>query len=255
MAENIILDTEVERYDTVYLGSALETKTKMSAITQKDLYENAILKLYTPHPHQVKWIDKLNTVILFEEVWDSVHNTFSLNQTKTVIWEQIHLNFYTQYSYKNKWHATLAKCPLCNKIPQNIYHIILHCDFVNTIWAHIQCTLSKLDPRPVTDEEKSFGIVHIKKTAGMTLRNWLTYKMREQVMDFERKAYHSPKAASISLFKTTFNRAIAYDLKKLMIRFEHEGKLNLFDEVIALKGILIKKLRDGKYRANNVFPL
>ena len=89
----------------------------------------------------------------------------------------------------------------------------------------------------------------------MTLRNWLTYKMREQVMDFERKAYHSPKAASISLFKTTFNRAIAYDLKKLMIRFEHEGKLNLFDEVIALKGILIKKLRDGKYRANNVFPL
>ena len=34
-----------------------------------------------------------------------------------------------------------------------------------------------------------------------------------------------------------------------MIRFEHEGKRNLFDEVVALKGILIKKFHDRKYRA------
>ena len=251
LADNIVLDTNVEKYDQLFLGNGGEQK-KMSTITQKELYEDAIFRISRDHSYQAKWLDKLNIMILFEEVWDSVHNPLSSNQTKTTIWEQIHLNFYTQYSY-NKWKNTSGKCPLCNKAPENIYHIILHCDFVNSLWTHIQPTLAKFDSRLVTNEEKSFGIVHIKKTAGMLMRNWLTYKMREQVMDFERKAYHSPAAASISTFKTIFNRAVAYDIKKLMIRFNHEGKIEYFDKVVAYREILCKKYQNGNYQVNEVF--
>ena len=134
LANNIVLDTEVGKEDMVCLGNVKEVK--MSMITQKDLYEDAILKQFsTDHVHQSKWASELNTVMLWEEVWDSVHNFLSSNRTKTAIWEQIHLNFYTQYSF-NKWHNKANLCSLCNKLPDSIYHIILHCDFVNTIWTH-----------------------------------------------------------------------------------------------------------------------
>ena len=67
----------------------------MSHITQKQLYENAIVRTTTTHNYQIKWIDKLQTVILWEEVWKAVHNFLMTSKIKTIIWEQIHLNFYT----------------------------------------------------------------------------------------------------------------------------------------------------------------
>ena len=113
-----------------------------------------------------------NTLIVWEEAWESLHNTLVSNETRTAIWEQLHLNFYTQYSY-NKWHKASDLCPLCDKLPESIFHIILHCDFVNTIWSHLQATLSHLHTKTLDDTEKALGIVHIKKTPGMIMRNWL----------------------------------------------------------------------------------
>ena len=203
--------------------------------------------------YEIKWIEKLNTIFIIEEVWDSVHNFLSSNKTKTVIWEQIHLNFYTQYSY-NKWHGTNDACPLCHKIPESIYHILLHCQFVNTIWGLIQSILIQFCPDPVTDSEKALGIIHIRKSPGMIVRNWLTYRLREKIMDFERIAYHSPTNASIDRFKAEFNRAVMYDIKKLMIRFDHEGKMETFEKYVAYRNILCKKKQDGNYQACKVFP-
>jgi len=251
LANNITLDTKVRKEDMVYLGNKRDVK--MSIITQKDLYEDAILKMSTDHIHQSKWVNKLNAVILWEEVWNSVHNFLLSNKTKTAIWEQLHLNFYTQYSY-NKWHGKADMCPLCKKPPESIYHIILHCDFVNTIWTHIQPTLSQLHMKSIDDEEKALGIIHIKSTTGIILRNWLTYKMREQIMLFERKAYHSSRAASLNIFKAKFNNSMAYDIKQLMFRYNNENKLPLFDKIVANRGILREKVQEGEYRLKKIFP-
>ena len=117
----------------------------------------------------------------------------------------------------------------------------------------MQPTLLKLDSKPISDEEKAFGIVHIKKSTGMFLRNWLTYKMREQVLDFERRAFYSPKVASIKLFKAEFNQSMAYDMKRLMMRYNNVGKLSRFDEIVAYEGILCKKIQGGNYRVNEIF--
>ena len=84
----------------------------------------------------------------------------------------MHLNFYTQYSY-NKWHKKHEICPLCQKIPEDIYHIILNCAFINRLWEEIEPILKELYPQIVTKEEKAFGIVQ-KATTGILLRNWLT---------------------------------------------------------------------------------
>ena len=97
---------------TIFLGN---TKiVKMSQITQKDLYEDAILYKSREHSYKVKWAGELATLILWDQVWETVHNFPMTNKTKTAIWEQLHLNFYTQYSY-NKWNDVKEPCPLCRK--------------------------------------------------------------------------------------------------------------------------------------------
>ena len=206
----------------------------------------------TNHKYQSKWVIKLNIVIIWEEVWTSIHNFLLSNETKTAIWEQIHLNFYTQYSY-NKWHGKTNTCPLCNKIPQNIYHIILHCDFVNTIWTHMQPVLSKIHSKLIDDAEKALGIINISHAPSIMLRNWITYKMREQILVFERKAHHSPKSVSIDSFKIKFNHSVAFEIKQLMFRYNHENNITKFDKIVAYQGILCEKIQEGEYRVNKIF--
>ena len=185
--------------------------------------------------------------IVWEEIWNTVNNFLLSNVTKSVIWEQLHLNFYTQYSY-NKWHKTNNACPLCKKLPKTIYHIILDCDFVNKIWKQIEPLLFSLHNVKVTEEEKAFGIVKIKSTTGIHLRNWLTYKLREQIMSCEKTSYHSPSASSFEIFKARYNQGMAHEIKNLLYRYKNENKLNVFDEIIAYKGIICEKIQEGEYR-------
>ena len=246
----ITLDTAVKKEDMVYLGSKREVE--MSLITQKELYEDAILRTNSQdHVYQNKWVTELDSVILWEAVWESVHHSFLSNSTRTVVWEQIHLNFYTQYSY-NKWHGGVGACPLCGRVPESIYHIVLLCDYTNSAWARMAPILSKLDGRPVDDAEKALGIVHIKPTDGMRLRNWLTYKLREQILDFERVGYYSSGAVSPGIFKSKFNRSVADDIKKMMYRYANEGKLEVFEKKVGYNNVLFDKIQDGEYRLKKV---
>ena len=117
----------------------------------------------------------------------------------------------------------------------------------------MQPILNRLHQKSINDEEKAFGIVNIKKCTGMILRNWLTYKMREMIMEFERAAYHSPQSTSIDLFKAKYNQAMAYEIKCLLIRYKNDNKLTEFDKLIAYKGILCKKIQEGEYQFQTIF--
>ena len=240
----------VIREDTVFLGN---TKiVKMSQITQKDLYEDAILSKTREHFHQEKWITKLQIVILWDEVWNSVHNFLVSNAIRTAIWEQLHLNFYTQCTY-NRWHSASDTCPLCGKLPEDIFHIILDCDFVNTVWDQVHPALSHLSTKILDDPEKALGIVRIKQTPGIMLRNWLGYKLREQILLFERRSYYHTNLPSVELFKAKFNQSVATDIKHMIYRFKNDGIIGKFDEVVAFKGILCEKKGQGEYRLKTVF--
>ncbi len=252
LLNHIVLDTDVKKDDMVYLGDTREIK--MSMITQKDLYEDAILKTYSQdHSYSAKWVQKLDTVIIWEEVWNTVHHPYLTNTTKTAIWEQIHLNFYTQYSY-NKWHDKNDPCSLCNRIPESIYHIMLHCDYANNAWTRLTPVLSKLNSKPVTEEEKALGIVHIKPTIGIRLRNWLTYKLREQILHFEKIGYHCASAITPKCFKASFNRSVTEEITSLMHRFNNEGKLQIFEKIFGFGNVLFDTIQEGEYRIKKVLP-
>ena len=261
LLNNIRLDTGTMDYGvikehTVFLGNT-EIK-KMSYITQKDLYEDAILTKTTEHTHKEKWTYKLNPyLIIWDTVWQSVHNFLASNETKTAIWEQIHLNFYTQYSY-NKWHSTPDQeisdpCPLCRQKPTDIFHVILHCHFVNNMWNQLYPTLSKIHTKTLDDVEKAFGIVDIKSSPGIILRNWLGYKLREKILSFERSAYRQSRTPSADQFRAKFNQSVAKDVKILMHRLNNEGNLSKFDDIVAYKGIVCERKSAGEYKLKKVF--
>ena len=84
------------------------------------------------------------------------------------------------------------------------------------------------------------------------MRNWLTYKMRFEIMQYERVAYHS-KNPSLHIFKAKFNQSVASEIKHLLFRFYNDHKLEEFDTFVAFKNVLCEKVNDGEYRFNLVF--
>ena len=150
----------------------------------------------------------------------------------------MHLNFYTQYSY-NKWHSSSGVCPLCQKCPGDIFHIILHCGFTNSVWVELRPILRRFLDQDISDQEKAIGLVNVKPSPGILLRNWVTFSVREQIMIFERKVYYSGKP-SLDLFKVQCNQAMVCEVKRVIHRFNQKNSSKI-DEVVAFRGILCKQ--------------
>ena len=88
----------------------------------------------------------------------------------------------------------------------------------------------------------------------MILRNWLGYKLREQILLFERRAYHQSRTPPIDIFKARYNQAIAREVKDLLYRLRNEGNLRKFDEIIAFGSVLCEK-REEESTASNRFSI
>ena len=198
LCDQVALKVPVNKDDLLVLNNGEEIK--FNFVTHKQLYEDTISRLPGYHHSQIKWRDALQDLIVWDDVWYTVHNYLNTYKTTSLIWQQIHLNFYTQYSY-NKWHKVENPCPLCGQIPKDIFHLILHCTTVVKIWQDIEPLLLKLHPVQVSNAEKAFGIVIKKpqnqkgnrpiKHFGIHARNWLTYLMRKSIAKIERKAHYS----------------------------------------------------------------
>ena len=136
-------------------------------------------------------MEKFSTPIVWDkEVWRQVHNPVTPDTTKTTIWEQIHLNFLTTYKFNQfRTHSNekIEECPLCRKIPKDIYHLILNCQITLELWQELEKTIEKIIPQKITEMEMAFGLIgeHPK----MILRNWMTYTLREVIQKQEYIAY------------------------------------------------------------------
>ena len=228
-----------KRFDILTLVNGDEDP--FTGVTEKILYEEAIKQRFRTHHLQEKWANELGLPFDWEDVWTSIHNQLSLNETIDVIWRQVHLNFYTQYSY-NKWHRTSGVCPLCHQVPTTIFHIILYCNTVNRIWNDVEPVLMRLHNVRVSDEEKAFGIIKKKSSNGVLARNWVTYLMRQVISDAERLAHYAP--ISVPNIKHKIQEKFRSEIHMGFFRSDHGNHLFSFDEVITNKGVLYKKNRD-----------
>ena len=259
LCDQVVLKLPVQKEDYLILINGEEIK--FNFVTHKQLYEDAISRIPGFHHSQIKWDDKLQELIVWDDVWYTLHNYLNTYKTTTVIWHQIHLNFYTQYSY-NKWHKVEKTCPLCEEIPQDIFHIILHCKTVVKIWSDIEPLLLKLHPIPVSNTEKAFGIVLKKPTNqkchrpsnhfGIHVRNWLTFIMRKSIAKVERKAHYSKFNINIRI-KKEIQYSFVKELDKKLFVFYNDGKMDVFNQFFAHNNVLCNKIGEATYKTSKLF--
>ena len=243
--DSILVDTDVSKKD-IFIP-VYEKELDLKEVTQKILYEETLLVLNSQDHHsQGTLIEKLQIGFDWKHVWDSVHNILSSNETKTVIWQELHLNFYTQYSY-NQWHKKMDVCPLCLKVPRDIFHIMLDCDLVNDIWQGIQPLLVRLYPIPVSNSEKVLGIVKNKQSTGTLLRNWLTFLLRKVVLDEEKTSFYKKSAPTIYDILGKFEKSLHDEIRRLERQHRHENRIDNFQKLIGFKDVLCTRKTNGNF--------
>ena len=226
-------------------------KKKFQDMTEKIIYEELLLQNYRDHHHTAKWVQLFNTPINWKNVWHSVHNPLSTEDTKSLIWEQIHLNMYTTSSY-NKGHKSNEKCPLCTQIPQSEFYNILECQTVKNMWKLIEPHLVKIHPAPVTPFEMAFGLPAVTKNE--ILGNWLTFLLREIVSLQERPAYHNKKGHLNELdIKLKFNEEMKRQLLQYYILYKHLGKEDYFRNSFAINDYIIT-WEKNQWQVLTIFP-
>ena len=224
-------------------------------VTQKYIYSQLIQEKSLDHIYQSKWVidHPYLAPIEWTKVWDSLHQYFFTEDVKSTIWAQIHLNFYTTYNY-NKWHNALSPCPLCRKIPEDVYHILLDCQVTNNLWKKMNKTLTDIIQIVPSAHEKVFGFQsrNKKETDAVVLRNWLTFSLRHYIMKEERRAYYLPKYTSLHLkaFIKRFNYVMQQELKTKCCQQKFLGLEKMFERISTINSVIGTK-KDGKYIWND----
>ena len=161
----------------------------------------------------------------WDKVWNSVHNPLATEETTSFVWEQIHLNMYTTYSY-NEWHKTNLPCPLFTQTIDE-FHLILDCPVVVSLWKEIEPLLLRIRPSPVTEQEKIFGM--LGNSPAIVLRNWLTYVLRFCIYRQENSAYHYKKGLlNATDIKLIYNTQVHREAVQRLLYYTHIDRLDLF---------------------------
>ena len=220
-------------------------------VTQKLIYSELLHAQSRDHAYVGKWSEIVG-LVMWDPIWDSLHQQFFTESTKSTIWEQIHLNFYTTHNY-NKWHNALDPCPLCRKIPENASHIMLSCKFTKVMWRRIHRSLVGIIPSFPTSLEMAFGLqpANDKDKYPTTLRNWLTFSLRHLIMQEERTAFHAGKVPSIERFFVKYNNHVKNELKIKKLQYDFQGLSTKFEKIVTTNNI-VAKVDNGKYTWNDI---
>ena len=222
--------------NTIFLSSA-QARIGLRFATHKDLYNELLSQGYSEHHSLEKWEQKLSIEIEWEHVWASLNNPITSDKVKSTIWEQIHLNYYSTYSY-NKWHKNQDPCPFCSVVPDSRFHLLFDCQLVRNLWRDLEPHLKKLSSTPVTTYEMAFGLKG--DTPCVILRNWLTYLLRHCIMEQESIAfYNQSKMANELEIKLKFNQMVKSETYKKYLIYQNLDRENYFRKIFATKGFLV----------------
>ena len=202
----------------------------MATIEEKDVYISLIKqKFYRLHISEIKWIEYFSADFLdFQDIWLALQNNIVSEATRSCIWEQIHLNYFTTYWF-NKISGEENICPLCKEIPQSMKHILLECTLVKKLWREIEEKIRLLVPDAVGEHEMVFGLTKDTKKPEHKVRNWITYKLREIISKQEKITYDKPHINNERQIKLKVNKDIVKEMTYKYLLHKKEDTLDRFN--------------------------
>ena len=222
-------------------------KYNFDSITQKQIYTELIQEQHKDHAYVWKWRPDRFGLIDWDKIWTSLHNQFFTEETKSAIWEQIHLNFYTTHNF-NVWFNMLNPCPLCRKIPEDVFHIVVDCKFTKVMWRKLDKRLVKIIPKPFTVHEMAIGIEESKREKRerypVILRNWITFTLRRLIMLEEHKMYKMNLDSDVKMtpshekFFAKFNFEAVQELKHKKLLYDFQGLSEKFKEIVTVNNAI-----------------
>ena len=131
-----------------------------------------------------------------------------------------------------------TRMPFCLNIPKNQFHITLECPMTISLWTAIETNLQNIHPTNITDKEKVFGI--LGDTPNIILRNWLTFNLRQCILEQERIAYYNKKGMQNLIdIKLAYNQLIKSEVWKKHNLYKNLGRTEYFTKMFAINDYLV----------------
>ena len=241
-----------------FFGLSDGKEYEFEAVSQKQIYAELIFYQSRDHAYVGKWrIDRFGAID-WVKIWDALHNQFYTEKLKSSIWEQLHLNYYTTHNF-NTWHNQLQPCPLCRKIPEDVFHILVECRFTKVVWKRAEKVLFKIYPKSPTLHEMAFGLHTTNKhdRYPIILRNWLTFTLRHSILLEEHKAFKINESSdsnflpSYEKFFASFNYRATQELKTKELLYDFQGLKEKFRKIVTV-GNAVACLTDEELKWNEL---
>ena len=124
------------------------------------------------------------------------------------------------------------------KGPTSKFHLTLECEITNKLWEDLEPHLLRIHDVYVTDPEKVFGLTGYSRN--ITLRNWLTFMLRQCIANQEGVAYKNKKGPrNIDIIKANFNEKMKAELMQKYLIFNNLGRAHSFRAIFALNNYLV----------------
>ena len=225
----------LQDFNSIEIQTQNKTEQKdISQVTEKEIYTTLLRKThYKLHISEVKWIDYFDDIVHFPDIWISLNNKYVNEDTRTYVWEQIHLNFFNTYWFNkiSKNNSDKNTCPLCKNMPANSMHLIIECPLVRKLWKEIEPILKKYDDTPISNIEMAFGLTSDRRLqVGQQARNWITYKLRETITKQERFLHDKPELDADYHIRIALKKEL---VKELTYKYHIAKKENKIDEFLS----------------------
>ena len=103
--------------------------------------------------------------------------------------------------------------------------------------------------------EKAFGLnpSNTNQIGQSTLRNFLTFSLRHEIMQEERKAYHKQNYSKVSeqYFFQKFNQNMKETLRLKKMQYDFQGLSKKFQQITTINNVVGINC-NGKYIWNNI---
>ena len=106
------------------------------------------------------------------------------------------------------------------------------------LWNDLELHLRIIHPASITNQDKVFGLHG--NTPNVILRNWITFLLRQCIVEHENIAYYNKKGlGNETIIKTSYNQMVKTEVWAKYNIFSNLGRDEYFKKMFAVNNHLI----------------